>query len=148
MVKPCKAKASQEETPKLFFLGVNTPYHPYHPLSIRLVTSGPAWPPRGSDHRISPNSVAITHMGPQDTTRSGILRRTFGQNAVVHHAKGLHGLRKCNLTAQTWGFHGTSGRFLRSLKNQMGVLSDQKAASKGTNKINKPRVGEVWRTTS
>lgn len=63
-----------------------------------------------SDHRISPNSVAITHMGPQDTTRSGILRCTFGQNAVVHHAKGLHGLRKCKFVV-VFGMTMTAASF-------------------------------------
>ena len=63
----------------------------------------------GGDQRISPDAVAITHLGPRDSSRSGTLRRTFGQHAIVHHAKGLHGLRKCNLTRfWVWNNHESS----------------------------------------
>jgi len=62
------------------------------------------------DQRISPDSVAITHLGPRDSSRSGTLRRTFGQHAVVHHAKGLHGLRKCKFVV-VFGMTMTAASF-------------------------------------
>lgn len=79
--------------------GIPSPASPVSRLSIY-----------SKDQRISPDSVAITHLGPRDSSRSGTLRRTFGQNAIVHHAKGLHGLRKCKFVV-VFGMTMTAASF-------------------------------------
>ncbi|CAK8996628.1 Uncharacterized protein SCF082_LOCUS4874 [Durusdinium trenchii] len=49
---------------------------------------------RKGPSKVAMDTLAVTHLGPRDSTYSGTLRRRFGQRSVVHHAKGLHGLRR------------------------------------------------------